>query len=294
MKQTKQNTMKNKIFAMSAILTLCMGLISCDPEDGRIIFDPSDANNQILIGFDDTSVNFSVEVGETRDFEFLVNTSTLSNVPRTVNLVIDESSTLNPDLYSLSSLDVVIPANEFFGTGTITITDAIGLPSPPETLTLNIVESNDFLTQQNRSSININASVIGPFSGTYDLTVLEGVFPGFDATVSYPDGIVEIAYLSETDRSIIDLCYLPEFGTFCGPFNFSIDGNEIVVPSQAPGGAVGCGGGAAIISQSFPDDQATVDLEDDSVFQIIFQDNIDNLGGCNVDSYRVVFELTKQ
>ena len=49
-----------------------------------------------------------------------------------------------------------------------------------------------------------------------------------------------------------------------------------------------------IRDRSFPEDQATIDLEDDSVFQIIFQDNVDNAGGCNLDAYRVVFELTKQ
>ena len=281
--------MKNYIKLSLVIFLALACFTSCEEE--RIIFD--DNNGElVLVGFEETGGSFSVEVGETSVFEIVVNSSTLSNTPRMVNLEIDETSTLDPARYSLSSMQISIPANEFTGSTMITIMDNVGAPQVAETLILNISESDDFSILSARDSFTITSGIIGPFSGTYQLTVLEGVFPGFGATVSYPDGIVDIAFVSDSERSIVDLCYLPEFGSFCGPFNFALDGDQIVVPTQAPGAGVGCG--AAIISQSFPDDQATVDLNDDSVFQIIFQDNIDDLGMCGVEAYRVVFELTKQ
>jgi len=273
------------------ILTLSIfTFISCDDDSefgsGIQDSDPS------IISLNQTTANLSVPIGETIEMVFSVNTSKLSSSDRTVLLEINEESTLNPDLYTVSPMEVVIPANEFSGNFTVTITDSTGFPALAENLILDIAESPDYTRSTQFGSLTISSGVLGPFSGTYQLTVLEGVFPGLNATVSYPNGIVEIEFVTLEDRRISNLCYLPEFGAFCGPLDFSISGDQIIVPLQAPGGGVGCGG--AIASQSLPDDQATIDLNDDSVFQIIFQDNVDNIGMCDIDSYRVVFELTKQ
>ncbi len=281
--------MKKYKFLLIAILITAF--ISCDDDSefgsGIQESDPS------IISLSQSSANLSIEVGETREMEFSVNASKLSDSPRTINLLINETSTLNPDSYTISSTNIVIPANEFSSSFTITVIDPTGFPALAKSLTLDIEDSPNYTTSTILSSLTITSGVLGPFSGSYKLDVVEGVFPGFGATGSYETGrIINIEFLSLEDRRITDLCYLPSLGTFCGPFDFSIDGDQILVPLQAPGGGVGCG--AAILSQSFSNDQATIDLENDSVFQIIFQDNIDNAGGCDADDYRVVFELTKQ
>lgn len=276
------------------ILLITISIIaftSCDDDSefgsGIQDSDPS------IISLSQSSANLSIEVGETREMMFSVNASKLSDTPRTINLLINDASTLNPDSYSISTTNVVIPANEFSGSFTVTITDPTGFPALAENLILDIEDSPNYTTSEILSSLTIRSGILGPFSGSYKLDVLEGVFPGFGATGSYETGrVIDIEFLSLEDRRITDLCYLPSLGSFCGPFDFSINGDQIEVPLQAPGGGVGCG--AALLARSFPEDQATIDLEDDSVFQIIFQDNVDNAGGCNLDPYRVVFELTKQ
>ncbi|MEP0264477.1 hypothetical protein [Dokdonia sp.] len=273
------------------IAILVTAFTSCDDDSefgsGIQDSDPS------IVSLSQSSANLSIEVGETREMEFSVNASKLSNNARTINLLINEASTLNPDSYVISTTNVTIPANEFSGSFTVTITDPTGFPALAENLILDIEDSSDYTTSTILSSLTIRSGILGPFSGSYKLDVIEGVFPGFGATGSYETGrVIDIEFLSLNDRRITDLCYLPSLGSFCGPFDFSIDGNQIVVPLQAPGGGVGCG--AALLAQSFSDDQASIDLDDDSSFQIIFQDNVDNAGGCDVDPYRVVFELTKQ
>ena len=281
--------MKNIKYLLLLTISI-ITLASCDDDSE---FGPGiQDSDPTIMSLNQSNANLSIAVGESIEGQFSINASRLSSSDRTVRLEINEASTLNPAAYTISTMDVVIPANEYSGNFTVTVTDPTGFPASPETLILDIADSPDYTSSSIFGSLTISSGVLGPFSGTYQLTVLEGVFPGFGATVSYPDGIVDIEFLSLEDRRITNLCYLPEFGMFCGPFDFSIDGDQIVVPIQAPGGGVGCG--AAIISQSSADDQATIDLDDDSVFQIIFQDNIDNLGMCDVDAYRVVFELTKQ
>lgn len=279
---------KIKYLLLVTISIIAFASCDDDSEFGSGIQD----SDPTIMSLNQTSANLSIEVGQSTEGQFSINASRLSSSDRIIRLEINEASTLNPDAYTISPMEVVIPANEFSGNFTVTITDPTGFPASPENLILDIADSPDYTTSSILGSLTISSGILGPFSGSYQLTVIEGVFPGFGATVSYPDGLVDIEFLSLEERRISDLCYLPEFGSFCAPFDFSINGDQIIVPLQAPGGGVGCG--AAIVSQSFPDDQATIDPDDDSVFQIIFQDNIDNIGMCDVDSYRVVFELTKQ
>lgn len=262
--------------------------LSCN-EDDAILFNPDNVQDTILnvaTSTSETQAFLNIDVNETASVDIMLQSSTRLSQDRSFSVtIVEEETDADPIYYNLPS-SIVIPANEFIGTLTIDGQDPVG-DIISQTLTIDI--SDGTFTER----FVVNVSVLGPFAGSFQLDVVEGVFPGFGATGSYASGgLVNIEFISEEERRITDLCYLVDLGTFCGPFDFNVVGDQIVVPLQAPGGGVGCG--AAILSQSFPDDQATVDVNDDSVFQIIFQDNVDNAGQCDVDDYRVVFQLTKQ
>lgn len=262
--------------------------LSCN-EDDAILFNPDNVQDTILnvaTSTSETQAFLNIDVNETASVDIMLQSSTRLSQDRSFSVtIVEEETDADPVYYNLPS-SIVIPANEFIGTLTIDGQDPIG-NIISQTLTIDI--SDGTFTER----FVVNVSVLGPFAGSFQLDVVEGVFPGFGATGSYATGgLVNIEFVSEEERRITDLCYLVDLGMFCGPFDFNVVGDQIVVPLQAPGGGVGCG--AAILSQSFPDDQAIVDVNDDSVFQIIFQDNIDNAGQCDVDDYRVVFQLTKQ
>ncbi|MBA3985558.1 MAG: hypothetical protein H0X63_03060 [Flavobacteriales bacterium] len=151
-----------------------------------------------------------------------------------------------------------------------------------------------------RSPFVYNISVTCPLGedfivGMYNLEVIEGVFPAFGATIDWLEGPVQIIQPdgpTSGRRQIVSACYLPEFGTFCGPFNFELVCNEVLIPEQAAGGGVGCG--AAIILNQNPNDVGIYDPLDDTVFELIYQNNINNSGNCaGASEYRQILRLTK-
>ena len=149
-----------------------------------------------------------------------------------------------------------------------------------------------------RSPFIYTTNVVCPvegFLGEYQLTVLEGVFPAFNATLSYPDGPVNIIPgEGDTERVIEELCFLPEFGVFCGPFNLQLICGEVIVPEQTPGGGVGCGG-AILSSTDGVDDLGQYDFQNDTTFQVRFLDNQPGDSNCeDAPPYTVTFELTRQ
>ncbi|WP_299676858.1 hypothetical protein [uncultured Dokdonia sp.] len=139
----------------------------------------------------------------------------------------------------------------------------------------------------------VTCPVEGDFAvGTYQLSIIEGVFPAFDATIDWIEEPVTIVNgTGDTERIIESACYLPEFGTFCGPLTFNLVCGSVILPNQAPGGGVGCG--AAILLESDLSDLGSYDPADDSTIQLIFQNNFEDAGGCGADQYRQVLELTR-
>lgn len=166
--------MKN--FKCICILFAFIACFSCDEEGSDDPFFGEGFGDQTLIGFNDAQADFSIQLDETQDFEVLVNTTTPSSTDRVIPIMISENSTLDPTFFSLSANSVTIPANEFFGSLTVTITDPVGEIAEPEFLILTIPESPDFLLGGS-SSTTITVGVECPFvysdipEGLYEVTL---------------------------------------------------------------------------------------------------------------------------
>ncbi len=283
--------MKN-ILKLGFIVILLL-TISCN-EDDRILFDPDNQEDTLLnlaTVTSENSANLGILINETASVDIMLQSSTRSNTDRTFNVnIVDDQTDADPVYYNLPST-ITIPANEFIGILTVEGQDPIG-EIISQTLT---IEVTDGVFSEN---FEINISIVGPFAGDYNLRVVEGVFPNFGATLTFADGPVFINPVFDADGLLqrsINLAYLPEFGTggFVFDFAFNIEDDIVVVPNQQSGGGVNCGAGTPTIElESSPDDQATVDLDNDSVYQIIFNDAVGD-DACDVDPYRIVLELTR-
>lgn len=168
--------MKN--FKYTCILLVLIASFSCDEEGSDDPFFGEGFDGQTLIGFNSAQEDFSIQIDESQDFEVVVNTTTPSSTDRIVPIMISDDSTLDPSFFSLSGNSVTIPANEFFGSLTVTITDPVGDIAEPELLILSIPESPDFLLGGS-SSTTITVAVECPFvyseipEGTYEVTFSE-------------------------------------------------------------------------------------------------------------------------
>lgn len=151
------------------------------------------------------------------------------------------------------------------------------------------------------SPFQYNAIVTCPvgedqFLGTYALEVTAGLFPDFGATQDFTNGVYEIIQEEEsgpTERIIADVPFLPEFGTFVGPITFNLVCEETILPNQALGGGVGCGG--AIQGDSEGSVFGVYDQEDDSVFTLSFTITAGDSGStCPSAPYTSELTLTRQ
>ncbi|UZH54266.1 hypothetical protein JRG66_09680 [Salinimicrobium tongyeongense] len=106
--------MKNKIFKLSTLVLLAVAFVGC--EEDPLIYDVN--NGQTLAEFSSSSGSIPVaEEGGSTTVEVAV--STRSSSDRSIEVEIDEeNTTATPDQYEISNL--VIPANSFVGTITIT------------------------------------------------------------------------------------------------------------------------------------------------------------------------------
>ncbi len=130
--------------------------------------------------------------------------------------------------------------------------------------------------------------------GNYALEVTTGVFPDFGATQDFTEGVYSMtAGTGDTERILNDVPFLPEFGDFVGPINFNLVCGQTILPNQALGGGVGCGG--AIQGDSMGTDFGTYDPNDDSVITVGFIITAGDSGStCPSAPYSSVLTLTRQ
>lgn len=130
--------------------------------------------------------------------------------------------------------------------------------------------------------------------GNYALEVTTGVFPDFGATQDFTEAVYSMtAGTGDTERILNDVPFLPEFGDFVGPINFNLVCGQTILPNQALGGGVGCGG--AIEGDSMGTDFGTYDPNDDSVITLGFIITAGTGGStCPSAPYSSVLTLTRQ
>lgn len=160
-----------KKFKYLLLVTLSIiTFISCD-DDSEF----GSGVDQTLIGFSNSIQDLSIQIDETQDFEVQINSTTLSDSERTINFTISNLSTLDPSFYSISSMAITIPPNEFFGSTTVTIQDVVGNVTDPETIILEIVPQDGFVTGSNVNT-TLSVGINCPFvyseipEGLYEIT----------------------------------------------------------------------------------------------------------------------------
>lgn len=161
--------MKKFKYLLLIILSI-ITFIACD--DGSEFGSGVD---QTLIGFSNSTQNLSIQIDETKDFEIQINSTTLSDSERTINFTISNQSTLDPSFYSIPSMSITIPPNEFFGSTIVTIQDVVGNVADPETIILEIVPEDSFVTGSSIST-TLSVGINCPFvyseipEGLYEVT----------------------------------------------------------------------------------------------------------------------------
>lgn len=138
-------------------------LVSCDRESELRIVDTS-SNAKALLSFGSTNYDFAVEINTTNQMLPVdVNVSTISNVDRTFNVVVEASSDADPQNYTVPA-SVTIPANAYSGTLMITGND-VTLETTSETATITLVSSDTNVAVG--PSSNIRLFQVCPIPSTY-------------------------------------------------------------------------------------------------------------------------------
>ena len=128
--------------------------------------------------------------------------------------------------------------------------------------------------------------------GTYALTIVDGVFPDFGATIDWIEEDVEIISTGGTARQIVSACFLPEFGTFCGPLDFEFVCQNTTMPNQSAGGGVGCGG--PILVETTSTVSGEFDSTNDDTFTLSFIVTAEGSGTtCPSAPYASTIQLTR-
>jgi hypothetical protein len=278
-------------------------------------------SNELPVGVDSAAFSIEVEEQDNQDGALLESVDVFATY--TDNSPDDGDSTGgNFSEYSLGSISasefssetpfglprttITRTLNELLAGANLTSSQIFGGDTFTVRLSLNLTDGRVFSVNNAGSIITggffnspfqYNATVTCPVEadyavGNYNLTIIEGVFPAFGATIDWIEGPVTIVNgVGDTERIIEEACYLPEFGMFCGPLTFNLVCGSVLLPNQAPGGGVGCG--AAILLESDLSDLATYNPIDDNVIDLIFQNNLDDSGNCGAVEYRAVLRLTK-
>ena len=105
----------NNQYLLRFSLVIALIFTSCEKQD-NVIFD--DVNGQTLISFTSSAIGLPVKNSEISSTPITVEVSTVSATPRVISTSIDSLSTATPDQYLLS--DIIIPAGEYIGTGSLT------------------------------------------------------------------------------------------------------------------------------------------------------------------------------
>lgn len=265
-----------------------IGFLACDQEDAPFNRVYDSVNGQSLVSFQGSSSDLSVVINETGTVDVFIEVSTASSSDRTISISLDDSSTANPDNYTISTNSVVIPANEYIAMFTIDGVDN-SVETTAESIIINI-DSTSFESILGTTQHTVNIFQVCPvpadfFVGSYLIEQMSAQIDGY--TLSH-GSIVEVTAPSETVRSFQTEAYI----SYCGGSFFAFDINlvcdELIVPLLRT--TCSCGGnfddffGPATSPESY-------DITDDSVIFLTFTD--DYSSACNAPE-QTTYRFTKQ
>lgn len=110
--------MRNIIIKSISFFFVTAMLVSCGEHDD-VVYDPNTGQTFVFFSEDGSNINFDQSMPETGSVEVQVAVSNLSSSARTVQLsIVDEETDATSDQYILET-SLTIPANEYFGTITV-------------------------------------------------------------------------------------------------------------------------------------------------------------------------------
>ena len=272
--------MKNliKIFILSLIVSSC-------GEFEPVVYD--NINGQTLLKFTQGSSDLRVEINDVGEAQIEVSSSTLDDVDRSFNLVVDPSSTSAQENYNVPAT-VVIPANSYTGTFTVTGVD-VSVETTTKTIVVGIT-SNDGSVSNGNHTINIFEICPIPedyLVGSYMIEDVMAVVGPDNGTENFASGIVTISVNPDasTER-IFEVGVLPAFagnrtialGLVC---------NKLILSDVDPN--LTCGGGIAYLLVQAGDNNSSYDISDDSELIVNYlEDPEGSCGGPFDSSFRLI------
>jgi len=273
------------------IILIAVGVISCDDTEPAVF-----QGDQTLVYFPENTANLDIIVDETGTVDVQINSTTLSDSDREVNLEIVEgdATTVDPQNIEIPSLSVTIPAGEFFGFFTVNGID-VTAETNPELLTVRITDAGGALI--NESPVEIRVRQICPiaeglFVGPYNFTQVTPIHPA-NGGPSFNDQVVDVVQGNGSTERSFDAEWLEFLGIGQGdstiPFDLSC--GEVVITSDEISTNLTCGDGTITLGSA--PQRGTYDPEDDSSFTLILSEYLQD-GGCGVSPPLVTeFNLTK-
>ena len=205
--------MKNIYKSLVFLFLTGLVAVSCE-EDPIPQIDPNSADTASLSGFGGSSTpRIAFNPAQEEVSTFTVGVTTLSNSDRAISISVDETTSLDPAFYSISTLNPVIPAGSFVGSFTITTIPGAVLPAGSDQIVLNL-DSVEGATPGTESTTQLAIGLeiacpsvdIEELVGTYDVTA--STFAGFFGETDFTREVV----LGPGDNqiTIIDGTYINE------------------------------------------------------------------------------------
>lgn len=273
------------------ILFIVVGIISCEKTEAPIF-----AGDQTLVYFPNSTANLDVVIDDVGSVSVQINTTTLSEQDRTVTLeIVDEDTTVDFQNVDIPSLQVTIPANEYFGAFVVNGIDNT-VETSPELLTVRIVDAGDDAIV-NARPIEIRVRQVCPiedglFTGPYLLEQVTPIHPE-NGILTFETQVLDVEQGGGNTERTITANYLEAFGIgqpdMTIPFDLSC--NDVVITSDQIVSFLQCAGNS-IFFGSAPQ-TGNYDPEDDSSFNLIVSEYVQP--ACGVPApISTEFNLTKQ
>jgi len=270
------------------LISLALIITSCDDHQP-----PTFGGEQTFVYFSELQRNLDVVIDDTGTLEVQINTTTLSDQDRTVQLELLEDSNALPENYEIPSLAVTIPAGEYFGSFVINGIDN-SVEISPRLLFFRIVSAgSDAVISEEELEVSIRQICPiedGFFTGPYLLEQVTPVHPA-NGTESLPTGVVDLFENGGSTERAFQSDWISFGNAQTYPLDFSC--NDVIMTDIVDTNLVCVQGNPSITLGPAPT-TGSYDTLDDSSFTFIMAEYLEN-GGCSVpDPLITEFQLTKQ
>lgn len=223
-----------KKYFLLLIMMVSLTFVGCDFDDD---LDPPN-----YVSFDTTQTDIGVDGGSTRTFDVKVYSANIVGSDRTVDIVVDESTTLDAAAYSVPAT-VTIPANSNEGSFTVEVSD-VNLDFAGSTLVLDMVPAGELSTG---GAISLNVREVCPV-GTAE-TRVSLTFDDYASEISWEivdtsgEVVAQGGGYSDGDESASSIACLDS-----GDYQLTV--NDVYGDGLASGAVAVISGGAELVSVS--------------------------------------------